>query len=329
MDYKKLRISVTLLAATIFFGTMGYVLFEDMTPFEALYMTVITISTVGFSEIKPLTVYGRVITLIVITTGVSIGGYTLGMLLRMFIEGELKKSYGRRKLEKQISKLQNHIIVCGFGRIGRLICHELKADEKEFVVIEKAQAAVDQLEKEGHPYLMMDATSEEALIAAGILKAKGLVTAVRSDANNVFITLTAKGIRPDIFIMSRTSDPKNEDKLKRAGASRVVCPYLIGGRRMAEMLKRPTVVDFIDVAMMGNKLGLVMEEAMVGQKSNLIGKNLIESGLRKEYGVIIVAIKRPDQDMIFNPLPTEVLRMGDVIVVLGKKDDLKRMNDIL
>lgn len=329
MDYKRLRISLTLLAATILFGTLGYVLFEDMTPFEALYMTVITISTVGFSEIKPLTIYGRVITLIVIITGVSVGGYTLGMLLRMFIEGELRKSYGRRKLEKQISKLQNHFIVCGFGRIGRLICHELKTDEKDFVVIEKAQAAVEQIEKEGHPYLMMDATSEEALIAAGIMKAKGLVTAVRSDANNVFITLTAKGIRPDIFIMSRTSEPRNEDKLKRAGASRVVCPYLIGGRRMAEMLKRPTVVDFIDVAMMGSKLGLVIEEALVGRQSGLIGKNLIESGLRKEYGVIIVAIKRQNQDMIFNPLPTETLREGDVIVVLGKKDDLKRMNDIL
>ncbi len=329
MDFNKLRISATLLAATLLFGTAGYVLLEGMTPFEALYMTVITISTVGFSEIKPLSVYGRVITLIVIATGVTIGGYTLGMLLRMFIEGELKKSYGRRKLEKQIAKLQNHFIVCGFGRIGRLICHDLKADNMDFVVIEKEQAAVEQIEKEGHPFLMMDATSEEALLAAGIMKAKGLVTAVQSDANNVFITLTAKGIRPDIFIMSRTSDPKNEDKLKRAGATRVVCPYLIGGRRMAEMLKRPTVVDFIDVAMMGNKLGLVIEEALVGQKSNLIGKNLIESGLRKEYGVIIVAIKRPDEDMIFNPLPTETLRGSDVIVVLGKRDDLKRMHDIL
>ena len=329
MDFAKLRISLTLLVVTLAFGTSGYVLFDDMTPFEALYMTVITISTVGFSEIKPLTVGGRIVTLIVITTGVSIGGYTLGMLLRMFIEGELRKSFGRRKLEKQISKLENHFIVCGYGRIGRLICTELKADNVDFVVIEESQAAAERIEKAGYLYLNMDATSEEALKTAGIEKAKGLVTAVRSDANNVFITLTAKGIRPDIFIMSRTSDPKNEDKLKRAGATRVVCPYLIGGRRMAEILKRPTVVDFIDIAMMGDKLGLMIEEALVGEKSNLIGKNLIESGLRKEYGVIIVAIKRAGRDMIFNPMPAETIMGGDVIVVLGKKDDLKRMHEVL
>ena len=329
MDFAKLRISLTLLVVTLAFGTSGYVLFDDMTPFEALYMTVITISTVGFSEIKPLTVGGRIVTLIVITTGVSIGGYTLGMLLRMFIEGELRKSFGRRKLEKQISKLENHFIVCGYGRIGRLICKELKADNVDFVVIEESQTAAEQIEKAGYLFLNMDATSEEALKTAGIEKAKGLVTAVRSDANNVFITLTAKGIRPDIFIMSRTSDPKNEDKLKRAGATRVVCPYLIGGRRMAEILKRPTVVDFIDIAMMGDKLGLMIEEALVGEKSNLIGKNLIESGLRKEYGVIIVAIKRAGRDMIFNPMPAETIMGGDVIVVLGKKDDLKRMHEVL
>ncbi len=329
MDFAKLRISLTLLVVTLAFGTSGYVLFDDMTPFEALYMTVITISTVGFSEIKPLSVGGRVITLIVITTGVSIGGYTLGMLLRMFIEGELRKSFGRRKVEKQISKLENHFIVCGYGRIGRLICTELKADNVDFVVIEVSQTAAEQIEKEGYLHLNMDATSEEALKTAGIEKAKGLVTAVNSDANNVFITLTAKGIRPDIFIMSRTSDPKNEDKLKRAGATRVVCPYLIGGRRMAEILKRPTVVDFIDIAMMGDKLGLMIEEALVGEKSNLIGKNLIESGLRKEYGVIIVAIKRIGRDMIFNPMPAETIMGGDVIVVLGKKDDLKRMHEVL
>ncbi len=330
MNYKRLRISLALLIFTLGFGTIGYVIFEDMTPFEALYMTVITISTVGFSEIKPLTIHGRMITIFVITTGVTIGGYTLGMIVRIILEGELRKSYWRRKLEKQISKLKDHFIVCGFGRIGRLVCAELQADNINFVVIEKSQTAIEAAEKEGFLNLPMDATSEEALIKAGIERASGIVTAVRSDANNVFITLTAKGLRPDIFILSRSSDPKNEDKLRRAGASRVVCPYLIGGRRMAEILKRPTVVDFIDIAMMGNKLGLMIEEAKVGPASYLIGKTLVESNLRKDFGVIIVAIKRKQtEDMIFNPMPTQILEKNDVIVALGKKEDLKRMNEIL
>jgi len=166
-------------------------------------------------------------------------------------------------------------------------------------------------------------------VQTGIMKAKGIVTVVNSDANNVFITMTAKSLRPDIFVMARASEEKNENKLIRAGATRVVSPYLIGGRRMAQMLKRPTVVDFIDIAMMGSHLGLMMEEARVGEKSNLIGKNLIDSYLRRDYGVIIVAIKKMSGDMIFNPLPTQKLEAGDVIVVIGKKEDLKRMNAVM
>jgi voltage-gated potassium channel len=175
----------------------------------------------------------------------------------------------------------------------------------------------------------MDATSEEALLSAGIMKAKGIATALRSDANNVFITLTAKGLRPDIYILARASHENNEDKLSRAGASRVVSPHLIGGKRMAQVLKRPTVVDFIDIATMGSSLGLMMEEAMIGKNSDLINKNLIDSNLRKDFGVIIVAIKKMAGNMIFNPTPSETLESGDVIVVIGKKEDLKRMNAIM
>jgi voltage-gated potassium channel len=167
------------------------------------------------------------------------------------------------------------------------------------------------------------------LLAGGIMNDRGLVTAVNSDANNVFITLTAKGLRPDIFVLARASEERNEEKLLKAGATRVVSPYLIGARRMAHVLKRPTVVDFLDIATMGNHLGLIMEEAEIGQKSGFIGKNLIESRLRQEFGVIIVAIKKGSGQMVFNPAPTEKLEAGDVIVVIGQKGDLKRMREIL
>lgn len=330
MEIRNFRLALAILTGILLFGTMGYFFIEDMALFDAFYMTIITISTVGFSEIKPLSVGGRAITVIVIVTSITIGAYSVGISARMLIEGELRAIFGRRKLKRQISDLKDHYIVCGFGRIGSIICEELHADSYDFVVIEQESASIGQLEKKHYLYIQMDATTEEALISAGIMRARGIVTAVRSDANNVFIALTAKGLRPDIYILSRASDVKNEDKLKRAGATDVVSPYLIGGARMAQVLKRPTVVDFIDIATMGNKLGLMMEEAKVRPGSNLVGKKLINSGLRQNFGVIIVAIKKNRSgEMIFNPLPTEELDAEDVIVVLGKKEDLKRMNEIV
>lgn len=329
MDAKKFRFAIILSAGTISLGTLGYYFFEGMTFFDAFYMTIITVSTVGFSEIKPLTTVGRTITLIVIVMGISVGGYTIGMIARSFLEGELRIFFGRKKLEKRIAALANHFIICGYGRIGRIISAELADDQIPFVVIEKDAAAIEQLQKNRYLWIQMDATSEEALLEAGIRRAKGLVTALPSDANNVFITLTAKGLQPDIFILSRASDHNNEDKLKRAGATRVVSPYLIGGRRMAQVLKRPTVVDFIDIAMMERHLGLMMEEATIGPQSDLIGKNILDSNLRKDFGVIVVAIKKVSGEMIFNPMPGETLEGGDVIVVLGKMENLERMRTVL
>ena len=329
MNAVKFRYSIFLLTAIIAFGTVGYYIFEEMPLFEAFYMTIITISTVGFSEIRPLTVVGRSITLVVIVLGISVGTYTIGIIVRWFVEGELSKIFGRRKLQKKMADLKNHYIICGFGRIGRIICQELYEDNIEFVVIEQNASAIEDIVAEKYLFLEMDATSEEALMAAGILKAKGLVTAVNSDANNVFITLTAKGLRPDIFVLARSSEEKNEAKLNKAGATKVVSPYMIGARRMAHVLKRPTVVDFIDIATMGNRLGLIMEKAPIDSKSRFAGKNLIDSRLRQDFGVLIVAIKKLSGEMIFNPISLETLETGDFIVLIGKKDDLKPMNEIL
>jgi voltage-gated potassium channel len=318
-----------MLIGIVAFGTCGYYFVEKMPPFEAFYMTMITISTVGYAEIFPLSPAGRALTIIIIILGITVGAYTIGLLVKAFIEGELLKMFGRIKVQKQISEIKDHFIVCGFGRIGRIISKELAADDIDFVVIEQDPAIIEQIESKNYLFLEMDATSEEALLKAGIMKANGIVTALRSDANNVFITLTAKGLRPDIYILARASHENNEDKLARAGASRVVSPHLIGGRRMAQVLKRPTVVDFIDIATMGSSLGLMMEEATVGNGSGLTGKNLVDSNLRKNFGVIIVAIKKMDGNMIFNPMPSETLEAGDVIVVIGKREDLKRMNAVM
>ena len=329
MDSKKLRYSLLMLIAIIAFGTCGYYFVEHMPLFEAFYMTIITITTVGFAEVIPLSQIGRTITVIIIILGISVGAYTIGVLVRALVEGELVKIFGRIKVQKQVSGLKNHFLICGFGRIGRIICDELEADNIDFVVIEQDSQVIEHIQARKYLYLEMDATGEEALMQAGIMKAKGIVTAVNNDANNVFITMTAKSLRSDVFVLARASEEQNEAKLFRAGANRVVSPYLIGGRRIAQMLKKPTVVDFIDIAMMGSHLGLMMEEASIGDKSSLIGKNLIDSNLRRDYGVIIVAIKKLSGDMVFNPMPSEALEAGDVIVVIGKKEDLKRMNTVL
>jgi len=329
MSSKKPVFALVSLVFVLVFGTFGYHLVEGMLLFDAFYMTLITISTVGFAEISPLTPAGRIITVFIIVFGIGIGTYSIGLIVRVFIEGELANYFGRRKVKKQVSDLHDHFIVCGFGRIGRTICRELAEDHVPFIVIEQEHAVIEEIESLKHLFVEMDATTEEALMQAGIMKAKGLVSAVNSDANNVFITMTAKGLRPDIFVLARASEEKNEGKLMQAGATRVVSPYLLGGKRMAQMLKRPTVVDFVDIAMMGSHLGLMMEEACVGAGSGLVGKNLINSNLTKDYGVIIVAIKKMSGEMIFNPLPAETFEAGDVIVVLGKKEDLERMEQVM
>lgn len=329
MDFSRLKLALFLLFSIIGTGTLCYTFIEDMTPFEAFYMTMITITTVGFSEIKPLSDLGRFITVLIIVSGFCVLSYTLGQVAQMFIEGELRALLGRRKLEKKISTLKNHYIICGYGRIGSTIAHELIREKTPLVVIEQNPVQIELLEEERILYLNMDATEEEVLLKAGLERAKGLVTTVTSDADNVFISLTAKGLRPDLFVLARASDPKNETKLLRAGASRVVCPYLMGGRRMAEILRKPTVVDFIDQTMMNDELGLKMEEAIISATSPLIGKTLVGSKLRQDFGVIVVAIKKITNEMVFNPLPTERLDAGDVIVVIGKKDSLARMNEVL
>lgn len=328
MEFVKLRISLLLLVTILVIGTAGYSTIEHMPVFDSFYMTLITISTVGFSEIAPLSNTGRVLTIFIIVSGISLLTYTLGQIAKIFVEGELRTLLGRRKLGKQISELAGHYIVCGFGRIGEVICKELADEHIPFLVIEKGDK-IELLEKMQYLHIVGDATADEVLLQAGLMKARGLATAVSSDADNVFITLTAKGLRPDIFVLSRAADLKNESKLLRAGASRVICPYNMGGTKMAQILKKPTVVDFLDTAMMSGDLGLKLEEALVQPTSILVGQTLINSNLRRDFGVIIVAIKKANNEMVFNPGPLSLIEANDVIVAIGKQDDMRKMRLVL
>lgn len=326
---KKILLLISFLVGSMITGTLLYYFGEGLSLFESFYMTVITMTTVGFEEVRPLSKLGRVITIFVIASGVTIVTYSVGTLLKLFAEGELKQFFGRTRVERQILKLKQHYIVCGYGRIGKLIANELKESSLDLVVIEHEESKIDEIVSDGHLSLTGDARTEEVLERAGVHNAKGLVTAVNSDADNVFIVLTAKSLNDSLFIMSRAAELSSEKKLLKAGASKVMFPYLIGGRRMAQALTRPTVVDFIDIAMVDTELGLEMGEAHISENSAISGKNLFESNLRKDFGIIIVAIKKSDGTMVFNPTYDAVLESDDVLVVLGAKKNLEELRQVL
>ncbi|MCK9175002.1 MAG: potassium channel protein [Desulforhopalus sp.] len=325
MDYSKLGIALVSLLAIVTLGTLGYVYWEGMPLFEAFYMTLITISTVGFSEVKPLSTAGRWLTIFIIISGISLLSFTLGQIARVIVEGELRTIFGRRKLEKQIAALCKHYIICGYGRTGSVLVDELVSAGKPLVVIELDEKRIDMLVAKGILYLQGDATEDALLLNAGITRAAGLITTLNSDADSVFVTLSARVLCPDLYILARASNSNNESKLLHAGASRVVSPHQLGGELMAEIINKPTVVDFLTYAMGNNDMALQLEEASVGDNSVIHGKTLVESGLRRDYGVIIIAIKRRNGEMVFNPEAKEIFYAGDRIVVLGQKEKLTAM----
>jgi voltage-gated potassium channel len=306
-------------------GCVGFVVIEGWDLLEALYMTVITLTTVGFQEVHPLSRSGKIFTMFLIVSGVGFILYFLSSITRMMIEGTLKDVFGRRKLEKQISQIGGHYIVCGFGRIGRTVSQLLKEKPIEVVVIEKDPGHIPFFLEKKLLYVSGEATSEDNLLKAGILRAKGLVAAASSDADNVYITLTARGLNPGLFILARAAEESSIIKLTRAGADKVVSPYDIGARSMANTILKPTVIDFIELAMHNRSLDLQMEELTVGKQSEIKDLTLMESAIRKDFDLIVVAIKKGTGEMIFNPSPQAKIQVGDILVALGDRENLNRL----
>lgn len=325
---RKFRFSILTLFVVICGGTLGYALLEHWSLFDALYMTVITVATVGFREIHELSYQGKVFTILLVIFGASSLAYTLGSLFQFMVEGQLRSVLGRKKLEKQISTLSNHYIVCGYGRIGRLICREFAAKPAPFVVIEASSEAWPFLEDQNCLYVRGDATRDEILEQAGIRRAKGLITAVTSDSANVYITLSARGLNPDLFILARASEEGAELKLKRAGANKVVSPYTIGANRMAHALLRPTVVDFIEIATGDADIELQLEEIRVAPDSKLAGTTLLTSNIRQNHGIIIVGIRKEGEKILFNPGSATRIAAGDTLITMGERAAIKDLEKI-
>jgi voltage-gated potassium channel len=326
---RQFKIAIAALVMLIALGTGGYMAIEGWRLLDAFYMTITTIATVGFREVYPLSDRGMVFTILLIIFGVSVLWYTLGKFAQIMFEGQFQRFLGRIKVEKRIESMKDHYIICGFGRIGSLICREFAARPVPFVIVDNNPAVIEKLEDEHYPYIRGNATEDETLLRAGIKRAKGLVSVVTSDTENVYITLTARGLNPDIFILARAGEEGSDIKLKRAGATKVISPYHIGGSRMAQAILRPNVVDFIEIATGRDHLDLQMEEICIPDCSYCVGENLATSGFRKETGVIIVGIKKASGKMVFNPSSHTRIEERDTLIVLGEPLAIQKLEGMV
>lgn len=324
---KKTLISFLLLLVILTFGSVGYMIIEDASFDDGLYMTMITVTTVGFGEMVHLSPAGRHFTMILILVGVGYVMVLFREITESVVEGGIQAALGKRNMSKKLEKMKDHYVVCGFGRIGQVICKLLHEHGKKFVIIENKDEEIDQINELGYLALKGDASDDDMLIQAGVARAKGLVGVVSSDADNVYISLSARSLNPDLYIVARASDEKRaKDKLKRAGADRVISPYYIGAFRMANLILRPTVTDFIDLAVSGRDLGLRLEEMVVtSSATTLVDKTLMDSEIRKNFNLIVVVIKRKDGQSVFNPTPNTRIEEGDTLVVLGEVEQIKAL----
>ncbi len=307
-------------------GTTGYCVIDERYTFlDALYMTVITLATIGYGEVHPLTDSGRVFTIFLILGGVFVFFYSFTELIRTVVSGELRQQLGRQRMKRELAALDGHFIVCGYGRMGRQVCQEFSRQGMPFVIIDRHPEVLEGFDLAHGIPLPGDASSDELLRHAGIERARALVTVMSSDAANLYTTMSARLLNRHLFIVARVEDPHSEQKLKRAGANRVVSPYQIGGLRLAHAVLRPTVVDFIELATRTEHFELQMEEARVQAGSPLDGSQLKDGRLRNELKVMVIAVKKHSGEMLFNPEPDVVIEAGDTLVVLGRREQLGQL----
>ena len=326
---RHLIFSVFLIVFIIILGVTGYMMIEGWNLLDSLYMTVETLTTVGYNEVHDMTRMGRIFTILLICIGVAFFLYVAGAVVQFMIEGRIRTILGRRRLDKKIDRLKNHHIICGYGRIGRILCNMLTRKPIDLVVIEKDEELIPIMDKDKVLYLSGDATDEVDLLKAGIQRAKGLIAVLATDTANVFLVLTARQLNPDLFIIARASQKESKSKLKAAGANRVESPYDMGAASMAQRIIRPTVTNFLDLAFAHKRKDIQMEEIPVNSSSNLVNVMLKDSGIRQQFNLIIIAIKKLDGNMLFNPSFEAVIEVGDTVIAVGQEGNLQKLEKIL
>jgi len=326
---RHLIVSIILSLVILIVGTAGYIIIEDWRFLDALYMTVITISTVGYREINQVGDAGRVFTILLVAIGVGFTLYVAAAVVQFMVEGRMRILLGRRRLDKKINRLKNHYIVCGYGRIGRVICRNLRRKPLDVVTVDKSPNLIPLMDEDGILYVAGDASDEATLVKAGIKRARGLVAALATDTDNVFLVLTARQLAPELTIIARASKEAVKSKLQAAGADSVESPYEMGAVSMAHHIIRPTVTNFLDLAFAHQRKDIQMEEIPVSESSDLVNVQLKDSGIRQNYNLIIIAIKKPDGDMLFNPSFETAIMPKDTVIAVGELENLQQLEVIL
>lgn len=319
--------AVALLAAVVLGGTLGYMVIEGWGAWDAFYMSAITVTTVGYREVHELSRAGQAWTVLLLFSGVGAALYVFTLLASVVVEGGLPQRFQRRRRARMLNTISEHFIICGYGRIGSMIAGQFRQQGVPFVVIERDPARLEAAMMDGMLAVQADASHEDVLKRVGIERARGLIAAVGTDAENVYAVLSARVLRPDMFIIGRAEGEDATRKLLRAGANRVVSPYQIGAQQMAQTALRPAVVDFVALATSSDNLELAMEEITIAPGSALADRSILEANLRQRFGVIVVAIQRQSRQMDFNPEPDTAMRAGDKLVVLGRPHSLRRLEE--
>ncbi len=315
--------------ATLLTGTAGFMLIERYPAFDAFYMSLITIATVGYSEIHPLSPAGRVFNSVLIVFGVTLLFFAIGVVAQVVIQMELGELLGKRRMKRMIDKLENHYLVCGYGRVGRGAAMELRKAGQPCVVVERDPERLEAAVQAGLLGIAADATRDQTLLDAGVRRARGLVAALGSDADNLFVILSAKTLNPSLTIAARAGEEEAEEKLRRAGAGTVFAPYTHAGHRLAQALIRPHVHQFLDLTTENMGLNVLIERLRVDETSEFASMSLKQMQIRRDIGVIVLAIRRAGGEMLFNPPADAVLQGGDSLVAMGGPDDLRKLESRL
>ena len=326
---RRLAYIVASLGLAVITGTVGFMLVEGYPLFDAFYMTLITISTVGYHEIHPLSHAGRIFNSFLIIFGVTTMFFAIGAMTQSIIELELGEYFGKRRAKRMIDKLEKHFIICGFGRVGRNAAHELKRAGVPFVIVDKNPERVEKAMMAAMLAVAADSTRDDTLRSVGVERARGLVSALSTDADNLFVILSAKNLNPNLYVATRAGEEEAEDKLRRAGADAVFAPYTTAGYRLAQAVLRPHVFQFFDVATKSMGLDVIIEQVRVPESSEYVSRSLEQTNIRRDLGVIVLAIRKGDGRMVFNPPAETVISGSDHLIVMGEPKNLRTLENAM